>query len=233
MSKFITNQNIELKYELASLGDRILAFILDGLINGAFLVVLFISIASIPQIQNSAYVTLAFLPSMFYTLLFETLGNGQTLGKKARNIRVIKLDGGSPGFVNYLLRWIVRPVDIILYGAVAIVCIIMSKNAQRLGDIIAGTTVAKIKGQITFENVKTVLSDDHELVFPQVKQLNDKQIELIRKALHMRRDGFSGEGVKELAEKLKVVLKIETKMSDVGFLYTLIKDFEYLAIEKP
>ncbi len=227
MTKFITSQNIEIEHELAGLGDRLVAFIIDILINAAFFIFMVSFLITVLNDLEPVVVGIIFLPWMFYSLAFEAFGNGQTPGKRARNIRVVKLDGGSPRFGHYLIRWIMRPVDFIFYGAIAIVCIMMTKNGQRLGDILAGTTVARMKAQVSLSDVKSVFSNDHQIVFPQVKQLNDRQIELMRRALHMRRDGFSEEGVQELAEKLKALLKIDTQMADVQFLYTLIKDYEY------
>ena len=61
------------------------------------------------------------------------------------------------------------------------------------------------------------------------KTLNDNQIELIKKALKMRKDGFNDEGVVVLAQKIKDKLKIESDLPDVKFLYTIIADYEYLA----
>ncbi len=231
MTKFITNQNIEIKHELAGLGDRIVAFLIDVLIQGGFFFLIAIMLAGAGAFDSTVFLVILYIPLMFYTLVFETFGNGQTPGKKARNIKVVKLDGGSPAFINYLLRWIVRPVDIFLYGAVAMICIIMTKSGQRLGDILAGTTVARVRSKMTLDDVKSAQVEGHEVKYPQVKQLNDKQIELIRKALLMRRDGHSGEGVKELAAKLKELLKIETQMRDVQFLHILIKDYEALVSE--
>ena len=226
MAKFITNQNIELELELASLGDRVIAFIVDALIIGVYM---FVANTIASEVLYVDRVFIAFIPILFYSLAFESLGNGQTPGKRARNIKVVKLNGGSPTFVNYLLRWIMRPIDITLYGAVAITLIIVTKNGQRLGDIIAGTTVIRQREEVRLDDVKPVHKEDHQVQFPQVRRLNDTQITLIRKALHMRRDGFTGEGVTELSVKIKDMLAIQTDMPDVKFLYTIIADYEYLA----
>ncbi|MFY0602210.1 MAG: RDD family protein [Cyclobacteriaceae bacterium] len=230
MAKFITNQNIELQLELASLGDRIVAYLIDALILGAYFIVAIILGLSLSPNEDQQWVLIIFyLPAMFYSLFFEVWGNGQSPGKKARNIKVVKLNGGSPEFVNYLLRWILRPIDILLYGAIAIVSIIITKNGQRVGDLAAGTTVVKIQSKVALSDVKTIVQEDHEVKFPQVKRLSDSQIELIRKALHMRRDGLNGDGVDELDGKLRDMLQIKTEMPPVTFLYTLVKDYEFVS----
>ncbi|PIO47659.1 MAG: hypothetical protein CMR00_08990 [[Chlorobium] sp. 445] len=50
-----------------------------------------------------AVFVLIFLPTMFYDLLFETFMNGQSIGKKPMNIKVIKVDGTQPSFLSYFI----------------------------------------------------------------------------------------------------------------------------------
>ena len=208
MAKFINNQNIELKLEIAGLGDRILAFLIDGAIIIAYAAL----IIGIIGFGDDVLIAILFLPIMFYSLAFEAMSNGQSPGKKARNIKVVRLNGGSPTFANYLLRWLIRPIDILLNGAVAIASIIITKNGQRLGDLVAGTTVVKSTQRIKFSDIKTIRDESHVVQFRQVRRLNDQQINLIRKALQTRRDGYSAEGVTELAKKIKETLQITTDM---------------------
>ncbi len=224
MTKFITNQNIEIKLELAGLGDRILAFLIDALIIGLYGV--FVA-AIIPT--SEPYFIILFVPVLFYSLLFEFFTNGQSPGKKAREIKVVKLNGGSPTLFNYLLRWIMRPIDILIYGSVAILCIIVTKNGQRLGDLAAGTTVIKQRSSLVIADISSIKKSlDHTVTYPQVKRLNDKQTALIRKALNMRRDGLNETATEEIALKTKKFLQIETDTPDVKFLYTILKDYEHV-----
>ena len=229
MTKFITNQNIEIKLELAGLGDRILAFLIDALI--IFLYVMFsaLIVSLFASSSDSLLFVIPFIPILFYSLLFEIFTNGQSPGKKAREIKVVKLDGGSPTFLNYLLRWVLRPIDIFIYGGVAIMCIIVTKNGQRLGDLAAGTTVIKQRNSLQITDVSTVKKSlDHTVTYPQVKRLNDKQVELIRRALQMRRDGLNGDATDEIAVKTKKFLQIDTDTTNLKFLYTILRDYEYL-----
>jgi len=230
MPKFVTNQNIEIDLELGSLGDRIVAFIIDFVIMIVFL----LSVTGLISYINldSWLVSLFYIPLMFYSLAFEYFGNGQTLGKRAMNIKVVKLDGSTPSIGSYLLRWLFRIVDIWLYPIVfapAVISIIATKNGQRIGDLVAGTTVIKIRNIEAAQAFKSVAQDDHEVTFTAVKALSDEQIELIKKALKMKKEGYNKEGVTLLSEKIKDKLKIESDLPDVKFLYTIIADYEYLA----
>ena len=228
MSKFITNQNIEIHLELASLGDRILAFLIDAVIIGSYVILISVVTNGI-GINQGAFFFLFFLPAMFYSLAFEVFNHGQSPGKSARDIKVVKLDGGAPGIVNYLLRWILRPIDITFYGAVAMLTIIVTKNGQRLGDLAAGTTVIRLRKSTSLSQVETLKRDeDYKIQFPQVKRLSDKQIEVIRNTLKVGADGFNDSAIAELTSKVKKVLQVETAMPNVKFLFTIIADYEHL-----
>ncbi len=228
MSKFVTNQNIEIDLEIASLGERILAFFIDAII--IFFLLMAVSITVSNMNLDAWIIGIIVLPFMFYSLLFEYLGNGQSLGKRAMNIRVVKLDGTTPTLSSYLLRWLFRLIDIyVLYGGVSVISIIVTENGQRIGDLAAGTIVIKVPSVDMGNVLKSPAKPGHVVTFPIVKQLNDQQIELMKKALEMRRQGFNKEGVTNLAEKLKAKFQIDTELPDVKFLYTIIADYEHIA----
>ncbi|HCX20869.1 MAG: RDD family protein [Flammeovirgaceae bacterium] len=227
MTKFITNQNIEIQLELASLGDRILATIIDFFIMGCYALVAGLISSSTGGGEVLAF--LIFIPLAFYSLLFEYFMHGQSPGKHVRDIKVVKLDGGAPGIGNYLLRWLIRPIDILFYGAVAVLTIIISKKGQRLGDLAAGTTVIKVKRRESIESIKSIKKEeDYQIQFPQVKRLSDKQVGLIRKSLKMGVDGLNYEAIGQLTEKVKELLQVKSDLPDVKFLYTIIADYEHL-----
>lgn len=228
MPKFVTNQNIEIELEQGSLGERILAFFIDAFI--IFFFVIGMSIA-VSQLGIDGWIMILFyIPIMFYSLAFEYFGSGQSLGKRAMNIKVVKLDGTTPTIGSYLLRWLFRLLDIyVMYGGVGVMSIIITKDGQRVGDLAANTTVIKVRQIGAASALKSPAKEGHVVLFPAVKALNDQQIELIKKALKMRKDGFNKDGVPKLAEKLKDRLQIESDMPDVKFLYEIIADYEYIA----
>lgn len=226
MAKFVTNQNIEIDLELASLGERILAFLIDALVIFGFMV----TISMILRSAGEKLLFMILIPFMFYSLFFEYFGNGQSPGKRALNIKVVKIDGTTPSISAYLLRWLFRLIDIyIMYGGVGVLSIIVTKNGQRVGDLAAGTVVIKLRKINMGAVFKNPTPTEHLVTFPAVKQLNDQQIELMKKALEMRRNGFNKEGVTTIAQKLKDKYQIETDLPDVKFLYTIIADYEHIA----
>ncbi|MEM0940678.1 MAG: RDD family protein [Bacteroidota bacterium] len=232
MTKFVTNQNIEIDLELGSLGDRIAAFFIDLVI---IIVIILVTSLFISNLSFDGWMMmLIYIPLMFYTFAFEYFGNGQTLGKRAMNIKVVKLDGSTPTIGGYLLRWLFRIVDLWLYPVVfapAVITIIATKHGQRIGDVVAGTTVIKIRDIGAVRAFKSMAEEDHKITFTAVKSLTDEQVELIKKALKMRKEGYNQEGVSVLAQKIKEKLKVDSDLPDVKFLYTIIADYEYLANE--
>ena len=79
-----------------------------------------------------------------YFMLFEWLMRGQTPGKRALKIRVIRDDGTPATIHEVLVRNVLRLVDFLpgLYGVGALV-MFPSRLSKRLGDIAAGTIVVK------------------------------------------------------------------------------------------
>lgn len=101
-----TAQNISIYQNVASVGDRILAFIVDGFIIGLYAVISSLALAGtgLDGSGQWVYYVVMGLPSLLYYILWESLYNGQTPGKAALQIRVVKLDGSRPAFAEYLIR---------------------------------------------------------------------------------------------------------------------------------
>jgi len=225
-----TTQNIQLDYPLAGLGDRLLAFIIDLAIMLGYLFFATIIFTDLLSFNSIAISTLVLIPAFIYRLLAEVFFNGQTVGKTALNIKVIKLDGSTPSVGAYILRWLLEPADFLITG-MAVVVIILTQNGQRLGDILAGTTVIKMK-QISTTNVrnKMVLKNvdtDYDPVYPEAAHLSDKEIRLIKSALKAFREDAAKRPISLMEVKLKEKYHIQSSLPTVEFLYTLIRDHTY------
>ena len=147
----ITPQNVAINYKLASLGARILAYIIDSLLITAFYIVLFF-LLFIPFIEMITDIGLIFLflpiifIGTFYHLLMEQFNKGQSLGKAAMRIRVISENGSSPDFIQLFMRWLLRLVDMSLSsGAIAVLTIAITDKGQRVGDILGRTIVIDLR----------------------------------------------------------------------------------------
>ncbi len=228
-----TTQNIAINYKLAGLGDRILAFVLDTLIIIAYvLVAMYIFRLGSTQVQMpTALEVLIGIGAYLYFLISEVTLDGQTLGKKALKIRVVKLDGSKPSFGAYLLRWIMLPIDYSMTGGVAMVSIILTKRGQRIGDLLAGTTVVKVKRvDTTLLKNKLVMKqvdDDYQPVFPEAVKLDDNDIRLIHKAIAAFRQHSQREPVEMLRQKIEEKIQVKSDLPDIKFLFTLAKDYAH------
>lgn len=111
-----TTQNINLFFTTATIGERMLAYLVDLVIQIAyFIIVAFILLDNIfnnPDYSTSIALLLIALPIMFYSLVCESTMEGQTFGKKLLKIKVVKIDGYQAGFFDYFVRWIFAIVDI-------------------------------------------------------------------------------------------------------------------------
>lgn len=112
-----TTQNVNINFTAASVGDRIFAQLLDILVMIAYIVVVgfFLDITglttTIEAMDNwsiMAVYGIIYSPIMFYTIVQESLWEGQTIGKRIMKTKVIKLDGYQAGFGDYLVRWLFR-----------------------------------------------------------------------------------------------------------------------------
>ncbi|KYG75557.1 RDD family protein [Roseivirga echinicomitans] len=225
-----TSQNIQLEYPLAGIGDRILAFVIDAVIILSFIFITNIILGASGISMSVAMNVMLSIVAYLYRLVSEVFFNGQTVGKKALHIKVVKLDGSVPSFSAYFLRWLMEPIDFFIMG-LGIVFIILSKNGQRVGDLLAGTTVVKMK-KITATNVRNkvimeTVDENYVPKIPEAAQLADNEIRLIKDALSVFRDGAKQKPLLLIEEKLKEKYNIQSDMPTVKFMYTLLRDHTY------
>src|SRR3954471_6463932 len=128
--EIITSQNVVLQYELASLQDRVLAFMLDMVClfgGGGIMTAVFAGIFSFSKSAQDAVVLLIMCLACFYSLAFEFFNHGRSIGKMAMKIQVIKLAGGQITFADYAARWVFRLIDIwFSLGGIASILIMSS-----------------------------------------------------------------------------------------------------------
>jgi uncharacterized RDD family membrane protein YckC len=225
-----TTQNVFIHYPAASLGDRILAYFIDTLIIIAYVIACALIMDMINLNSTAIGVSVISIPILLYHLLFEIFMDGQSPGKKQMGIKVVKLDG-SPGTIgSYIIRWLIRIIEInLMSGAVAMIAIAAGGKGQRLGDIAAGTAVVKLVRQkeVTAKEIFTIAEDNYVPTFTQVLQLNDGDIEIINQALRVNRNTGNSKPVIAITEKIKTLLGVESDMPPVKFLYTIVKDYGY------
>lgn len=236
-----TSQNVNINFNIANVGDRMIAFILDLLIKVAYGIAvfyIFFNLLNLGYLLDgldrwsvmAIYIMLLF-PTVVYPVVLESLMEGQTPGKKVMKIRVVKIDGYQAGFGDYLIRWVFRIIDTSFAGIVGLISIIVSKNNQRLGDIASGTAVISLKNNINIshtilENIK----EDYIPTFPQVIALSDNDMRIIKDNYIKAVRVDDRQVISKLSDKIKSLLKLEidpTKMTERQFIGVIIKDYNY------
>ncbi len=172
--KIRTPESVELEFRLAGIGSRTVALIIDYLIWGTALIgLLLIWTIVLWQLQEffptnrniglwltAISLLISFAVYCCYFIVFETLWQGQTPGKRYANIRVVRDDGQPVGLSQTLLRSLLRPIDDILLLGVCF--IIFGKQEKRIGDWVAGTLV--IQEEQAIASAQFPLSKESEVL---------------------------------------------------------------------
>jgi len=228
-----TTQNVTIEYELASVGERALASIID------VIVILLVSsiiygIVSLMAKYNFkvTYFYILFPCSFLYHLFMETLHHGQSIGKKIIKIRVVKITGERPGFFDFLMRTAFRFIDITsTSGALALIIASSSEKGQRLGDFFADTTVIKLLNINRF-SLKRILSmeqlKNYEPSYPGVIKFKEEEMLLIKETID-RYTKYPNdkhfEAFTRLVKKIEEQLQVTAPQNKIVFLNTLVKDY--------
>ncbi len=230
-----TTQNIEVEYDLASLGERILGYIIDLVIIIATVVVfslilsLFKATTGIPSWVGFL---LVMIPFFFYDLLMEVLVNGQSLGKKIMGIKVISLNGEQASLGQYLIRWLFRFVDFLITSwCCGLITCAATQRCQRLGDVVAGTVLVKTKPRANIHQTLYVPTEENTYVatYPEVINLSDRDIQLVKEVLINVQKTRNTMLALQAMNRIEQVLHITSKQEPVSFLYSVLSDYNNLA----
>ena len=159
-----TPEQIKISYSVAGIGSRFYAALIDlALLIPVLAVGYYVIIRAILDLDESFGNWLAALAGIAtfvlqwgYYMVFEIATNGQSPGKRALGLRVIKAQGYPISFSDSAIRNIVRIVDMLpfAYGA-GLLTMLLNKNWQRLGDLAAGTLVVKEGAKASLRPEKT------------------------------------------------------------------------------
>ncbi len=229
-----TTQNVNLNYKTVSIGERMLAFLIDiGLFWLYLFVVNFVTTLVGTAFKDNWTVfgiqSLLMLPVMFYSLYMHIIFNGRTVGKMIMKIKVVRIDGLPPRWSNYLVRWMLRLVDIWLFMAsIGILTILFSDKRQRLGDAAAGTVVINTKQKVKISHtILEEIKDDYQPKFLNVTKLSDKDVRLIKETYRIAGKSNDYKTLKALRNRVEEVLEIQSELYDRQFLDTVLKDYNY------
>jgi len=146
-----TPEHVVLDLEIAGIGSRALAAVLDMLIliGSALALVLVLTILSgygvtLGRVGSVVLVLIGFVVWNGYFILFEGLRSGQTPGKRIAGIRVVMDTGHAVTFGAAAARNLLRIADALPPPyLIGLLLVAFHPRAKRLGDLVAGTIVAR------------------------------------------------------------------------------------------
>lgn len=240
-----TTQNVTISFKAAEIGERISAWCIDALIKSAYIGVvvwllfgltdfgeyLFDEFAKKDMWSMIALVILFGFPVIFYTLTFESLVGGQTIGKRVVKIQVVKIDGFQAGFMDFFTRWIMRIVDVsLMYGVIGLVSMGSSKNHQRLGGIASGTAVISKKNDINISHtILEEIREDYVPTYFSAIKLSDNDVRIVKENYERAKLKADHKTILIIKNKIIKVMEQgpETASSASQFIETVIKDYNY------
>src|SRR5574337_1490507 len=164
-----TPENVAFGYDIAGIGSRFLAAVVDTLIILALQVVVNLTLLVLVQsfFRNqlnfdspvaawliAVFGLIAFAFFWGYYIFFEMLWNGQSPGKRWVGLRVIRTDGTPITLTESIVRNLVRLVDFLpAYYGVGVVTMFVNGQSRRLGDLAAGTLVVRDRATVTLESL--------------------------------------------------------------------------------
>jgi uncharacterized RDD family membrane protein YckC len=162
-----TPENVAFGYQVAGLGSRFVATLLDTLIILLLQIVVVVTFLLILGALDSTplssglsawvYAALGIVTFLFYWgyyIFFEMLWNGQSPGKRWAGIRVIRTDGTPITLSESFIRNLARLIDLLpaAYG-IGIITMFIDKQSRRLGDLAAGTLVVHDHAPISIQSL--------------------------------------------------------------------------------
>jgi uncharacterized membrane protein SpoIIM required for sporulation/uncharacterized RDD family membrane protein YckC len=151
-----TPEHVILSLELAGMGSRMAAGLIDSILLVALLSLVSMILAGTDILMTwvgnwaGAFLILIWFCTFWgYFVFFEALGSGRTPGKRRLGIRVV-MDTGHPVTIQAaLVRNLIRLVDLQPLGTygIGLLFVFFSRQHKRLGDTVAGTIVVRDRPQ--------------------------------------------------------------------------------------
>ncbi len=238
-----TPENVAIEYELAGLGTRFCANFLDMLLMlltlaGVFVVIglLAFGLLALGAREHVAWLVkflhelggfisagmtiLSFVVFWGYFIYFEFKWNGQTPGKRASGLRIVREGGYPVDLYSVILRNLLRIIDFLPgFYFIGIASITLTSHYQRLGDLLGGTLVVKQRAPQNLLNLlqSTRLQPEHldrgalALIMRDAERLTPEQYRAVRHFTERRRSIPTWEAQQNSAMAIAVPL-----MHDLG-----------------
>ena len=196
---FVTPDAVGLDLEVATLGSRGVAYLIDLALFVLVLIVLSVAQSALfgafdaaGSIGVAVVLLLVFAWQFGYPIGFETLWRGRTLGKAAMGLRVVTVEGAPVGVRHATVRAVVGLLELLpTAGLPAIVTSFASRRGQRLGDLAAGTLVIRERRAASAPQVEHFTAPagyEHYVATLDVSAIGAREYAMVRDALRRSRD---------------------------------------------
>ncbi len=242
-----TPENVDLHLELAGVGNRILACVIDTLLTYAIIICVILGLALLAYLGDSfplpsesktvafyyllaAGILLVLVINFGYSIFFEGMWRGQSPGKRLAQIRVIEQNGQTVSWTSVIIRNLIRVVDVGL-ALIGLVVMLVDKNERRLGDLAAGTLVIRERLPSRTASILNVTAKESSDSFVDVGRLSPAEYDLVLSFLE-RRERLSRNHRPLLARKLETYLREKLQQPTAGESPEFFIEKVYLAYKK-
>lgn len=245
-----TPEQINVAFDVAGLGSRILAALVDHLIIavlfslGGCLLLFAVDWLGFDLDQTLMLIAIAaiavWLVVCGYFMFFETIWNGQTPGKRLLGLRMVRVGGRPLGFVASALRNFIRLIDFLpVFYALGLVVMFVDRRSRRLGDIAAGALAVRERGALTLESLTRVdaqppLPPARDVTIPNLQVLRREDYDLVVEFLQRRRAlnpevrrRLARQLVRGLEQRLGVPIELDAT-TDEQFLQQVVAEYQTL-----
>ncbi|MCX6310887.1 MAG: RDD family protein [Bacteroidetes bacterium] len=244
-ARVLTTQNVAINYEVANIGERLLARLLDLVFFAVYMLIGYLIMGQVVKgldfekaAQYSMVISLLIpIPVLTYTLWCEPLFNGRTIGKLILGLKVVKTNGTPAGIGDSAYRWVMRLFEGEggLFTCLALPVAIISGKGQRIGDMIAGTMVIRTKQKAVLRNtIIQQINPLYKVVFPQVSNLNDRDMNIIRDVMQQAFETSNYSLLEYLGHKVKTVMGVfppPQQLPTMHFLNIVLADYAHYNFE--
>ena len=147
-------------------------------------------------------------------------------------LKVVALDGERPSVNDIIMRWLFRLIDVWMsLGSIGIIFISSTRKNQRIGDILANTSVVKLNNEnvVQLNRIKEIGDYKKEIKYPAIVRYNDKDMLLVKQALKRNQMSPSKENskiVSNLTERIAEDLELkQVPRNHVSFLRLILEEY--------
>ena len=244
-ARVVTTQNVSINYQVANIGERLLARLIDIVFFAVYLILAYYILGTAISgldfenaVKTWTVISLLIpIPVLTYTLWCEPLFNGRTFGKLIMGLKVVKTDGTPAGIGDFSYRWILRLFEgeAGLFTCLSLPVAIISGKGQRIGDMVTDTMVIKTKQKTSLRNtILQQINPQYRVVFPQVAYLNDRDMNVIRDIMQQSFDTGNYHLLEYLGNRVKTIMGVSPppqQLPTMQFLNIVLADYAHYNFE--